>query len=193
MRRTYTANLLDQGPLRMKIKPWQLFACVSLFAIFTLLSPYFGFGSTILKILALTPFFFTICLATCIVDEYGSNQSLNILAAGFVASIGLALAYTACQTLLPDSLMRVCHFGLAAGTSYGISHAATHAFEKFRKRLPSNSTTAFISSAAALPGLFLRPGIAAISIMCALWLLMLAFAITRPAPLLIRRRIRSTS
>lgn len=177
----------------MKIKSWQLFACVSLFAIFILLSPYFGFGSTILKILALTPFFFTICLATCIVDEYGSNQSLNVLAAGFAASVGVAASYLAFRALLPDDALVFCYFAFAAGASYGISLSATHAFEKFRKRLPSSTSTALIASTAALPGVFLKPGIATMSVMCALWLLIFAFAITRPAPLLVRRRLRSTS
>jgi len=177
----------------MKIRSWELFACVILFSMFILLSPYFGFGSTLLKILALTPLFFTICLATCIVDEYGSNQSLHILIWGFAASVGLAVLYMISRALLPDFGIRIINFLCAAGTAYGISMAATVAFEKFRKRLPSNSSTALIASAAALPGVFLRPSISLTCAMCVLWLLLMAAAITRPAPLPVRSRLRTTA
>jgi len=177
----------------MKIRAWQLFACVSLFSVFILLAPFFGFGSTTLKILALTPLFFTICLATCIVDEYGSNQSMHILIWGFAASIGAALLYMASRALLPDFAVRFSNFAAAAGTAYGISHAATVSFEKFRKRLPSSSSTALIASVAALPGLLLRPSIIMTSAMCALWLVLMAVAMTRPAPLPARRRLNSAA
>ena len=177
----------------MKIRAWQLFACVSLFSIFIMLSPYFGFGATILKILALTPLFFTICLAACIVDEYGSNQSLHIIVWGFAASIGLATLYLVSRILLPDFAIRVSNFLAAAGTAYGISAAATVAFEKFRKRLPSSGSTALIASAAALPGVFVKPSILLMSAMCALWLILMAIAMTRSAPVLVRRRLRTTA
>jgi len=177
----------------MKIRAWELFACVSSFSIFILFSPYFGFGSTLLKILALTPLFFTICLTICIVDEYGSNQSLHILVWGFAASVGLAVVYMVSRTLLPDIGIQISNFLCAAGTAYAISMAATVAFEKFRKRLPSNSSTALIASAAALPCLFVKPSILLTCAMCALWLFLMAVAMTRPAPLLVRRRLRTTA
>ena len=177
----------------MKIKALPLFTCVALFSIFILLTPHFGFGSTVLKILALTPLFFTICLVTCIVDEYGSNQSLHILVWGFAASMGVGLMHMASDVLLPDLAMRFTNFICAAGAAYSISLAATVSFEKFRKRLPSSANTALIASASAVPGLFFSNSLVMMSIICALWMLLTAFAITRPAPALVKRRLRSAA
>jgi hypothetical protein len=176
----------------LKIRAIPLYLSVALLIAFMLLTPHFGFRR-VMSVLALTPFLFTVCVATCVSDEYDSNQSLQIMTWGAAASVFFGLFYWLSQIALGGIGRIVGNFVCAAGAAYCVSEAATQAFAKFRKRLPSNISTTVIATAAAVPGLFLKAGAIGTSVMCALWLALMAFALTRPVSSHGRRRVRSSA